>query len=583
MGPPPMPGSPRSPKSPRRSGGSSPFVQTAMEISPALVLAVVAALAALAVGALDLTHEMTLGIDLGTTYSVAATCDKGEVSVVVDDAIGSMGAVGGDAATVPSVVHFERPAFALARDERRSKRWGEFASRVGTKRELDERKREFKSRRGVKSANDAAVVEVGSVVGAKAAALRDAVPALTVYDAKRLIGREFDDPVVQEELEHLPFHVVENQIQPRPRDAAIGATMQGNALPYKRLMPSDRANLVVIPPEEVGARILSHLKRHSERSLPFFRRNLGFTFGSLTVSVPVGFTKAQRAATMRAATRAGFATARLLEEPVAAAIAYGLHEDDVERTVIVYDLGGGTLDVAVLRLERSSKTFLVLGTSGDPHLGGEDFDRALVGWLWRELNSEGFRAPADDELSLSRWEETALRVMERAKRALSESERVGVRACGDEDTYPTVTTVTTGGETDENDDKASVGRTVSLSHLRLLPVDEIDSKDGDSKDEDSWDEDPPGLTCTTRWLTRDDLATSCATLVDRAMAPVREALRNAGNVDPDEIDDVVIVGGSSRLAVIRQRLSEAFHGRDIHHTVNPDTAIAVGAARSYAC
>ena len=432
MGPPRTPGSPRSPKSPRRSAGSSAFAQTAMEISPALVLAVVAALAALAVGALDLTHEVTLGIDLGTTYSVAATCDKGEVSVVVDDAIGSMGAVGGDAATVPSVVHFERPAFALTREEWGRKRWGEFGSRVGTKRELNERKREFKSRREVKSANDAAVVEVGSVVGAKAAALRDAVPALTVYDAKRLIGREFEDPVVQEELEHLPFHVVENQIQPRPRDAAIGATMQGKALPYKRLMPSDRANLVIIPPEEVGARILSHLKRHSERSLPFFRRNLGFTFGSLTVSVPVGFTKAQRAATLRAANRAGFATARLLEEPVAAAIAYGLHEDDVERTVIVYDLGGGTLDVAVLRLERSSRTFLVLGTSGDPHLGGEDFDRALVGWLWRELREDGFRAPEDDG---GRWEETALRVMEQAKRALSERERVGVRACGDEDVY----------------------------------------------------------------------------------------------------------------------------------------------------
>ena len=580
MGPPPMPGSPRSPKSPRRSGGSSPFVQTAMEISPALVLAVVAALAALAVGALDLTHEVTLGIDLGTTYSVAATCDKGEVSVVVDDAIGSMGAVGGDAATVPSVVHFERPAFALARDEWRSKRWGEFGSRVGTKRELNERKREFKSRREVKSANDAAVVEVGSVVGAEAAALRDAVPALTVYDAKRLIGREFDDPVVQEELEHLPFHVVENHNQPRPRDVAIGATMQGKALPYKRLMPSDRANLVVIPPEEVGARILSHLKRHSERSLPFFRRNLGFAFGSLTVSVPVGFTKAQRAATLRAANRAGFATARLLEEPVAAAIAYGLHEDDVERTVLVYDLGGGTLDVAVLRLERSSRTFLVLGTSGDPHLGGEDFDRALVGWLWRELRTDGFRAPADDDDG--RWEETALRVMERAKRGLAESERVGVRACGDEDAYPTR------GETEEND-KAG-GRTVSLAHLRLLPVDddsddskEEGSTEEDSKEEDSKEEDPSGLVCTTRWLTRDDLATSCAKLVDRAMAPVLDALHNAGNVDPDEIDDVVIVGGSSRLAVIRQRLSEAFHGRDVHHTVNPDTAIAVGAARSYAC
>ena len=581
MGPPPTPGSPRSPKSPRRSAGSSPFAQTAMEISPALVLAVVAALAALAVGALDLTHEVTLGIDLGTTYSVAATCDKGVVSVVVDDAIGSMGAVGGDAATVPSVVHFERPALALARDEWGRKRRGEFSSRVGTKRELNERKREFKSRRGVKSANDAAVVEVGSVVGAEAAALRDAVPALTVYDAKRLIGREFEDPVVQEELEHLPFHVVENQIQPRPRDAAIGATMRGKALPHKRLMPSDRANLVIIPPEEVGARILSHLKRHSERSLPFFRRNLGFTFGSLTVSVPVGFTKAQRAATLRAATRAGFATARLLEEPVAAAIAYGLHEDDVERTVIVYDLGGGTLDVAVLRLERSSRTFLVLGTSGDPHLGGEDFDRALVGWLWRELRADGFRVPAGDD---GIWEQTALRVMERAKRALSESERVGVRACGVEDVYAR--------DADEND--RAGGRTVALAHLRLLPRDD-DSKDEDSKDEyskdsddskdshDSEDEDPSGLACTTRWLTRTDLATSCAALVDRAMAPVREALHNAGNVDPDEIDDVVIVGGSSRLVVIRQRLSEAFHGRDVHHTVNPDTAIAVGAARSYAC
>ena len=577
MGPPP--GSPRSPKSPRRSAGSSAFAQTAMEISPALVLAVVAAVAALAVGALDLTHEVTLGIDLGTTYSVAATCDKGEVSVVVDDAIGSMGAVGGDAATVPSVVHFERPAFALTREEWGRKRWGEFGSRVGTKRELNERKREFKSRREVKSANDAAVVEVGSVVGAKAAALRDAVPALTVYDAKRLIGREFEDPVVQEELEHLPFHVVENQIQPRPRDAAIGATMQGKALPYKRLMPSDRANLVIIPPEEVGARILSHLKRHSERSLPFFRRNLGFAFGSLTVSVPVGFTKAQRAATLRAANRAGFATARLLEEPVAAAIAYGLHEDDVERTVIVYDLGGGTLDVAVLRLERSSRTFLVLGTSGDPHLGGEDFDRALVGWLWRELREDGFRAPEDDG---GRWEETALRVMEQAKRALSERERVGVRACGDEDLYAYDEDVYA-RDGDEND--RAGGRTVSLAHLRLLPQDDDsdDSKDEDSKDDHSKDEDPSGLACTTRWLTRDDLATSCAALVDRAMAPVREALRNAGNVDPDEIDDVVIVGGSSRLVVIRQRLSEEFHGRDVHHTVNPDTAIAVGAARSYAC
>ena len=102
-------------------------------------------------------------------------------------------------------------------------------------------------------------------------------------------------------------------------------------------------------------------------------------------------------------------------------------------------------------------------------------------------------------------------------------------------------------------------------------------------DDGSQREDPPGFACTTVWLTRDDLASSCSDLVDRAMSPVSEALHNAGDVDPDEIDDVVIVGGSSRLTVIRRRLSEAFHGRDVHHTVNPDTAIAVGAARSYAC
>ena len=174
-------------------------------------------------------------------------------------------------------------------------------------------------------------------------------------------------------------------------------------MPYKRLMPSDRTQVLVIPPEEVGARILSHLKRHSERSLPFFRRNMGFTFGSLTV---VGARRVHEGATRgdvesREQSRGSPPPGCWRNQsPPPSLMGYTRTTGNVRW--LVYDLGGGTLDVAVLRLERSSRTFLVLGTAGDPHLGGEDFDRALVGWLRTRLESAGYHLPSDDS---ARWEE----------------------------------------------------------------------------------------------------------------------------------------------------------------------------------
>jgi molecular chaperone DnaK (HSP70) len=197
----------------------------------------------------------------------------------------------------------------------------------------------------------------GTVVGAAAAALRASRPRHTVHDAKRLIGRAADDALVLAEAVHLPYAVV-----PDARGAAAVA-VPGVELP--------------VAPEAVAAVLLRHLKAAAERARPL-PAALGFRFGSATISVPVAFAPAQRAATLRAGKAAGFRLVRLLDEPVAAAIAYGLADASRERTVLVYDMGGGTLDVAVLRLELSSRTFMVLATAGDAHLGGEDFDRALA-------------------------------------------------------------------------------------------------------------------------------------------------------------------------------------------------------------
>lgn len=576
-------GVPSPPSSPRRAGAAHASTSS---VSLGLVLAGVACLAAVAVGSFGLTTEATLGIDLGTTFSVAATCERGVVTVVRVP-----GGSGTHAQTMPSVVYFP------------------------------ERARE------------------AAVVGADAARRRDTHPTRVVYDAKRLIGRRVDDPAVAEESKHLPFAVVAD-------DGGFAAIQLGEADDHT---PAGRrfAKTSSIAPEAVGAAILARLKAAAETAgdggaRSFAKRLLGFRFRTVTVSVPVNFSSEQKAATLRAARTAGFAVARLLEEPVAAAVAHDAlrkererettaekkkitERDDGGALVLVYDLGGGTLDVAVLRSEPSSGTFLVMGSAGDDRLGGEDFDRALLEWAREKLSSlpepiffpdalDGGRdervrgdAPAareekdaskDDSNDASKDDskdgfdrnasfletdpdadargvhERALRAMELAKKRLSDHETASIEIAyaftqerngvSSGDAAPTATRVVMDAKTavrepsfETNDGSRTAIHSDALGHSVTLT------------------------------LTRPDLETACAALLDRASAPVYAALRAAGGVGVAEITDVVLVGGSSRLAAVRARLAAIFgeerlaRGRDAGP--DPETAVAVGAARSYAC
>eukprot|EP00754_Rhynchopus_humris_P041523 Rhum_TRINITY_DN25081_c0_g2::Rhum_TRINITY_DN25081_c0_g2_i1::g.181123::m.181123/K03283/HSPA1s; heat shock 70kDa protein 1/2/6/8 len=243
--------------------------------------------------------EVVLGIDLGTTYSVASMCrNQTPEAVVVDRGV----------TTVPSMVSYH----------------------TGADR---------------------------PVVGMDAEDLQVEYPAEVILVAKRFIGRLFTDPAVQEEAADVAFAVVEG-----PKGLA-----------------AFEVNGQVILPEDVAAAILSKLKKKAEQAAGYWKHKLGFQFYTATVSVPVSFDGHQRAATHRAGKQAGFSMIRLVEEPVAAATAYRLFAaDSTVSDILVYDMGGGTLDVALLRLQRDTNSFLIISTAGDPKLGGSDFDRCLT-------------------------------------------------------------------------------------------------------------------------------------------------------------------------------------------------------------
>jgi len=419
-----------------------------------------------------------------------------------------------------------------------------------------------------------------AVVGADAAMRRATHPRRVVYDAKRIIGRRVDDPAVAEETKHLPFAVVAGG------DGFAAIEMEANDYETKLRHTNTR----LIAPEEVGAAILATLKRVAERgdggAVSVWKRVLGFRFRTVTVSVPVNFSKEQKAATLRAARSAGFAVTRLLEEPVAAAVAHGLlekndasrnkkekkDENDGGALVLVYDLGGGTLDVAVLRSEPASGTFLVMGSAGDERLGGEDFDRALLEkWLRARLETDetlNLNFPEDDD----GLRERALREMERAKRFLFDREAVRVE-------------VTYGLEPAGT--KKSVGKNATTKK-RLVVADVKTLLEDDADADPDTDSDARlAKKQTTLTLTLADFESACSALLERSTAPVYAALRNAGGVGVAEITDVVMVGGSSRLKSVRKRLAAVFGEARIkrggENGPDPETAVAVGAARSYAC
>jgi molecular chaperone DnaK (HSP70) len=265
---------------------------------------------------------------------------------------------------------------------------------------------------------------------------------------------------------------------------------------------------LLLTPQAASCLVAEHLLLAAEREL-------GFRAHKCMAAAPTDFDAAQRFATLEALGRAGLHVARLLHEPTAAAIAYGLHKQPNVHKVLVFDFGGGTLDVSLLFLAQGA--FTVIGTAGDNSLGGEDVDDCLAEVLVPSAERDGGGGGGGcAPLALS-----------------SEAERVKIALSG-------------GGGGGGGGARA-VGWACGADRGGLVRLEEFEA--------------------------------ACAPLFDRAMAPVRQALEGA-SVAPEEVDEVVLVGGSSRLPMVRARLREIFGGRDLRSSVDPDLAVAIGAAAS---
>jgi molecular chaperone DnaK len=323
----------------------------------------------------------------------------------------------------------------------------------------------------------------GLIVGEAARRQLARRSADTVYSVKRLMGRDYDD--VKEELAYLPFHVV-------PAEGTVNLRVGGRAM----------------TPPEVSAVVLRALKERAER-------HFGEAVDKAVITVPAYFNDAQRQATRDAGRIAGLDVVRIVNEPTAASLAYGLQRLKTG-VIAVYDLGGGTFDVSILRV--NDGVFEVLATNGDTHLGGDDFDRVLQLWLLEDIQSRHHAELACDGVDLARDPELIqeLRLAaEAAKIRLSAEER---------------TTLT-------------------------LPL--------------------PGFTYR-RDVTRAEIERLIEPLVRRTLGPCRRALADAG-LTPVDIEQVVLVGGSTRVPLVRRRVQELF-GRTPHSQLNPDEVVALGAA-----
>ena len=313
-------------------------------------------------------------------------------------------------------------------------------------------------------------------------------PSDTIFDAKRLIGRKFDDPTVQSDRKNWPFQVINESGKPKIR-------------------VQTKESWKTFSPEEISSMVLTKMKETAEAYL-------GQTVKDAVITVPAYFNDSQRQATKDAGIIAGLNVKRIINEPTAAALAYGLDKNlQGEKNVLIFDLGGGTFDVSVLTIDEGS-LFEVRSTAGDTHLGGEDFDNRLVDHFAAEFKRKFNTDLKGNPRALRRLRTAS----ERAKRSLSSTTQAGI---------------------------------------------EVDSL-------------AEGIDFYTK-ITRAKFEELCHDLFSSCLGPVEKALRDA-KLGKSEIHEIVLVGGSTRIPKVQKLLEEFFDGKKLNKTINPDEAVAYGAA-----
>ncbi len=307
----------------------------------------------------------------------------------------------------------------------------------------------------------------------------------TIYSVKRFIGRRWEE--TEQERSTVPYNCVSG------RDNTVDVQIRDK----------------VYTPQQISARVLKKLKQDAENYL-------GEPVDKAVITVPAYFTDAQRQATKDAGQIAGLEVLRIINEPTAASLSYGMDKQDVEQRILVFDLGGGTFDVSILQL--GDGVFEVNATAGNNHLGGDDFDQCVLRWILEEFKKQEGIDLSSDKMATQRLREAA----ERAKIELSSTQTTAI-------------------------------------NLPFITADETGPKNLEIE------------------LSRPQFETLVSELVQASMEPVKQALKDSG-LQPDNIDRIILVGGSTRIPAVQHAVSDFFGGKIPDRSVNPDEAVALGAA-----